>query len=512
LTAGFFFLPTLGFQKTFLFILTAYILLGVIFILKEKSLDRLIKIPLAGFLIFWGVFAIISSAWSSKILISGVYIYAPEYLGLSEKIGESELKKGMSSEQLSFYKEGLSQVAVIKRGDDIFLRVNGKTDASNNRGDIEHEILTGALPLMLHPDPKDVLLIGLGSGISLGSVTQFDEPEKIDMVEIDPAIVEAADYFKNDNHDALRDPRVKTILADGRNYLYLTDKKYDVISSQPSNLWVSGNAYLFTKEYYELAKSHLKEDGLMYQWVQLYGLSPEDIKVVLKTFNEVFPRSYLFSNVNDTDLLLIGALNENTILDFNEIEQKFHSEKIKKELNRIYIYDAYEFLSYFVVSEEEEIKKIVSDVKIHTDNRPFLEFSAPKTIYQYVTETSSEIILRLREKTFSKLYPDSVQGPEIIKGLSPDSKEKLKNYLIFRQRIVPVILALRAGDLDKALEFYKEAQETGIVNMILYERLFNACYTIAQLVESEQGKEAAEKVWQRCDILLNEAPSSQSQE
>jgi spermidine synthase len=510
LMVGFLFLPIFGFQKSLLFIMTIYFILGIFFILRESLLDKPIKIILIGFLIFWNIFAILSPSWAKQILSSGVFIYAPEYLSFKERIGKNWqefLRKGMASDQLLFYKEGLSQIAVIKRGNDIFLRINGKTDASNSAGDLEHEILTGALPLILHEDPKDVLMIGFGSGISLGAAAQFDETEKIEMVEIDPAVVEAAQYFKDDNHDALNNSKAKIILADGRNYLYLTDKKYDVISSQPSNIWVSGNVLLFTKEYYELAKKHLKENGLMFQWVQLYGLRLDDLKTILKTFSEVFPNTYIFSNVNDTDLFLVGTLNNDTIFDFKEIERKLQNKKIQDELTRISINDPYEFLSFFVATNKE-IEKMVSDSEIHSDNRPFLEFSAPKTVYQLVDEKSSETILKLREEVFSKLYSGSIEGPEIIKGLSAENKEKLKNYLVFRQKIIPIILALREGDLDKALEFYKEAQKTEVFNALLYKRLINACMTKAEFVELQQGKDAAEKVWSRCDeVLMNKIES-----
>lgn len=502
LMAGFFLLPTLGFQKTLLFILTLYLLLGVFFVFKEKLLEMSIKSVLAAFLVFWGAFAIISHPWSPNILASGVFPYAPEYLRFGVELGEAGLKKGMASDTVLFYKEGLSQIAVIGRGNTIFLRINGKTDASNTMGDLEHQILTGALPLMLHPEPKDILMIGLGSGISLGSVTQFDEPENIEMVEIDPAVVEAAKYFKDYNNNALADLRVKIIVADGRNYLYLTDKKYDVISSQPSNLWVSGNAYLFTKEYYQLAKKHLKENGLMYQWVQIYGFQPEDLKSILKTFSEVFPNVYLFSNINDTDIFLIGALNDRAILDFNEIAKKFEIKKIQQELSRIHIYDAYEFLSYFITSDKE-IKRFISEAEVHTDNRPFLEFSAPKTFYQLVSEIFSGNLLKLREKFFSNFYTQN-ESQEIIKNLGPEDKEKLKNYLIFRQKIVPVIVALRDGDLDKALELYNEVLKTGIFNTVFWNRMNNACQLKAEMAFAEQGKEAAEKIRQKCEIIFSE--------
>ena len=486
LAAGFLFLPALGYNRTLTLILLSYFLLGGIFIVREKELERAIKGVIIFFLIFWAVFSIFSSPWSKKILSLGVFPYAKNYL----ELGEEAIRAGVATDEIVFYKEGLSQVGVIKRKDRLLLRINGKTDASNSLEDLEHEILTGALPLTLHPEPKDVLLIGLGSGISLGSVTQFDEPEKIDMVEIDPTIVKAADYFKNDNHDALNDPRVKTILADGRNYLYLTDKKYDVISSQPSNLWVSGNSYLFTKEYYELAKSHLKENGLMFQWIQIYGFDQDNVKSILKTFREIFPNTYLFDNVQGGDLFLVGALGENSILNFAEVEKKFRNEKIKNEFARLYIKNPYELLSYFV-SSGDRLKAFSQNSEIHSDNRPFLEFSAPKSLYKNTSPETLKGILSLRQ---------SVNPADFIVG---GDKKELSKYFDFRQKLIPIRIAIAAGDLPGALNAYKEAAATGLSNNIVEENIFYMVYLRAEALRKAERESEAEALWERFYSISN---------
>lgn len=488
LIAGFFLLPSFGYQKTLIFILLIYSLLGGIFTLKGKTLNFAIKGIFVFFFIFWGVFAVFSSGWSEKVLSLGIFPYAKSYINL----GEEEIKRGLKTDELVFYREGLSQVAVVKRGESLFLRINGKTDASTVPEDLEAEILSGALPMLFHKNPEDVLVIGLGSGITLGAVTQFDEAKRIGVVEIDPAIVKAAGYFKEHNNDALNDSRVKTILADARNYLYLADKnkKYDVISSEPSNPWVSGNASLFSREFYNLAKNHLKDNGLMFQWIHAYSLNLNDLKTVIKTFGEVFPETYLFDEVQGGNLFLIGALSQSPILHFAEIEEKLRNEKVQNELAWLYIENPYELLSYFV-SSGDVLKELSQTSRIHSDNNPFLEFSAPKALYKSTLPENLAWILSLRQKTN---FFDFVVGG--------DSQE-LSRYFDLRQKLIPVRIALSQGNLDGVLHAYKEVADTGLSNVIVQNDIFRFIYRYAEELRKAGRKDEAEALWEKSSFIFN---------
>lgn len=486
LAGGFLFLPILGYSLSLSLILIAYFIAGGIFLAREKELSWLIKGALIAFFVFWAVFGIFSSPWSKKNLTVGSFVYAPLYIGY----GIDVVRDTIERDQILFYKEGLSNVAVIQRGTSRILKVNGKVDASNSLDDLETMILTGALPMILHSNPEDVLVIGLGSGITLGSVTQFDAAKNIDMVEIDPAIVEAASYFKEQNHDALNDPRVKMILADGRNYLLLTDKKYDVISSQPSNIWISGNAALFTKEYYELAKSHLKEDGLMLQWIQAYSLASEDVRAVYRTFQEAFPQVYLFNSSNSGDMLMVGALREDMrILDFSSLSEKMSDAKIAAELRRVQIMSPYQLVAY-LVTEGERFRDFASGARINTDDKNFLEFSAPKSIYKAtVTEALQDVdFLRSDLNLF-------------IFGLEEgDDLELLKQYFEFRKALLPAQAALSEGRLFEAVENYVNASsETGLILPTVEARLMQGCNVASIAAQQEEGGEAARLVWKKCE-------------
>jgi spermidine synthase len=155
----------------------------------------------------------------------------------------------------------------------------------------------------MHPDPKNALVVGLASGISLGSAG-LHPLEELDCLEISPAMIEACRYFDDFNYRILDDPRVNVIINDARNYLALTAKQYDVIISQPSNPYIAGVADLFTREFFELSRQRLSPDGVMCTWVQAYNIGLETFRSIVRTFQEVFPNMTLW-RTGKADCLLV---------------------------------------------------------------------------------------------------------------------------------------------------------------------------------------------------------------
>src|SRR5262249_15502203 len=141
--------------------------------------------------------------------------------------------------------------------------------------------------LLLHPEPKTVLIIGLGSGVTAGAVARHPG-ERIDVIEIEPAMVRAAGFFAHEHGDVLRDPRLHLIIADARQVLQSTAARYDVIISEPSNPWIGGIATLFSQEFFALARQKLKPGGVMLQWTPGYSLVPDDLQMIVKTFRTAF--------------------------------------------------------------------------------------------------------------------------------------------------------------------------------------------------------------------------------
>ncbi|HKP14009.1 MAG TPA: fused MFS/spermidine synthase, partial [Blastocatellia bacterium] len=259
--------------------------------------------------------ALLEPAWDSQVMSSAVYRYAPQLSNMSKSELFDYLKRGQG--ESIFYKEGITATVAVQRlGDGRVLKVNGKPEASTT-GDMPTQILIGSLPLLVRRQTDEVLLIGLGSGVTLGSVEQFPV-KRVTCVELEPAVVAATHYFEDVNNRPLNDPRLRLISNDGRNFIYTTDEKFDVIVSEPSNPWLTGVANLFTLEYFKRGAERLTDDGLFGQWLQLYEMAPEDVRTLVATFHAAFPYVYVFRGA-EGDLMLLGSKAERK-LDLSVIQ------------------------------------------------------------------------------------------------------------------------------------------------------------------------------------------------
>ncbi len=198
-----------------------------------------------------------SPAWDPNLLSSGPYRYAADVRDL-----DLDLDIGLRAGRLAYYKEGpAGTVSVRQLAGTLALAIDGKVDASNGPDMVTQKLLAH-LPLLLHPEPRDVCIIGLGSGVTLGAALRHPIASA-DVVEISPEVVEASSFFAADNGRALEDPRTHLIVGDGRSHLQLTSRRYDVIISEPSNPWMAGVASLFTREFFEAARSRLAPGGII---------------------------------------------------------------------------------------------------------------------------------------------------------------------------------------------------------------------------------------------------------
>jgi len=313
--------------------------------------------------------------WDRTVMSSGVYRYAPQVAKVSrQEFFDYFSERGQG--ETAFYKEGVSATVVVQRkGSDRVLKVNGKPDAST-AGDLPTQVLIGSMPLLLRQNTDDCLVIGLGSGVTLGSVEQF--PLKhVTCVELEPAVIEASHYFDDVNHRPLEDPRLRLIANDGRNFIDTTNQKFDVIVSEPSNPWLTGAASLFTLEYFKRGASKLKDDGLFSQFVQIYEMAPEDVASLIATFRQAFPNAYLFRGA-EGDLMLLGAKQE-LKMDLPTIRSHLADPKIAADLERIKTTSPADLVSRFYMGPRE-LGTLAAGAELNTDDNALIEFRAPRRV------------------------------------------------------------------------------------------------------------------------------------
>jgi len=412
LVAGFLAIPLLGVQGTMRLAVAVNLTVGALLCLPTPAAGRRAARAAAVGIAALGVLAgSLLPPWNPILMASGVAIYASQYAAMSRA---GAFARGEWQPEVLYYRDGISAtVSVHRNGPGLSLRVNGKTDAGNTR-DMHTQLLLGHLPLLIHPGAKRVLIIGLGSGVTAGAVAQHPV-ERIDIVEIEPAVAEAARYFEAENRRVLADPRVHLIVADGRNFLRSAETPYDVIISEPSNPWIRGLATLFTREFFALAQSRLAPGGMMLQWLQGYGIAPEDLRMVVRTYRTAFPHTSLwYSSVSDYFLLgTAGPLR----LSLQGIRQRLERlPRLQEDFVRMGLFSAPGLLANFLLGEEEAAR-FAGEGELNLDDTLRLEFTTPLSLYEsQLTDHNYRLLQSYRGRPVPPLSREELAWAESAEG------------------------------------------------------------------------------------------------
>lgn len=397
--AGFVLIPTIGIQHSIILAGAFNIISGFfVMLIAERPAIAYRIIASFAFVVIGFACIITIPSWNEMIISSGSAVYAPIYAKLKGEDRKSSIAG--TGEKMLYYKEGTdSTISVRERQNGtIVMAVDGKVDASNT-GDMMTQLLLGHLPLLFSQEPKSALVIGLGSGATLSAVAQH-EVEQIDCVEIEPAVVEASEFFNKVNRNVLKDKRVNMIVNDGRNYLASTSRRYDAIISEPSNLWLAGIANLFSADFYRICKQHLNSNGFMCQWSHIYYMSIDDVKTVVNTFRSVFPHTTVwFSEVGD--ILMIGSLNELNI-DYMQLAKNYNIPGVWEDMQRLNILEPLALLSCYLM-DEDGVTRFTSGSKINSDNHPILEYSVPKSIYVDTSPSNRKLMSSYKSGEFPQM-------------------------------------------------------------------------------------------------------------
>jgi len=376
--SGWLLIPTIGIMGTVLFSIAANLCAALAGALVFRSGARRFRaaVGLALPVLVAAVF-VWHPSWNRLLMSSGMYKYAPEIGKLSP---ESFYKFTQGGYILRFYKEGITTTVTVaeeKAVPNMWLATNGKIDASSN-ADMPTQVLSGELPLLLARSPNDVLVVGFASGVTVGSVLQHP-CKRVVAIEIEKAVIEASHLFSGVNHRPWGDRRLTIVENDARNYLLVTDEKFDVIISEPSNPWISGPSNLFTREFFEIGRSRLRHGGLFCQWLQLYGMSRPNLRALMRTFQGVFPHVMVFETIEQVDLVLVGS-GLPLQVDYRELQRRMRRPSVRNDLARVGVKSAADLLSYFKIGTRA-LSRFAGEGPLNTDDNALIEFSAPKSLY-----------------------------------------------------------------------------------------------------------------------------------
>ena len=292
--------------------------------------------------------------------------------------------------------------------------VSGKTEATSEPKDVRLQRMLGHWPAILHAKPRSVLVVGCGAGVTAGSFVTYPEIERIVICEIEPLIPRViSNYFSKENYDVLNDPRVEVVYDDARHYVLTSKEKFDIITTDPIHPWVKGAAALYTREFFELAKRHLKPGGVVTQWVPLYETTPEAVKSELATFFSVFPDGIAWINDRDggADVVLFGQVDPAPI-KVKEMEQRLNrpeNARVGESLLDVDFHSAMDLLSTYF-GRGPDMAAWLKDAAINTDRDLRLQYLAGMGLNVAAEEQIYNEMLEARR------FPDGlfVASPETL--------------------------------------------------------------------------------------------------
>ena len=264
-------------------------------------------------------------------------------------------------------------------GGQIYFHVSGKTEASTETYDMRLQRMLGHLPALVHPNPKSVLIVGFGAGVTAGTFVVHPEVQKITICELEKLIPPATSrYFNKENHDVYNDPRTTIHYDDARHFVLTSPDKYDIITSDPIHPWVKGTATLYSKEYYEMVKRHLNPGGVVTQWVPLYEGDPETIKSELATFFDVFPNGTIWANnigSEGYDVVLLGTV-EPSHIDLDAVQHRLETqEDMRRSMSEVGFSSPEQLFSNYY-GRASDLKKWYAGVTLNNDLNLRLQYMA----------------------------------------------------------------------------------------------------------------------------------------
>jgi spermidine synthase len=328
------------------------------------------------------VAVVILAAWGSASTVSEVPWQAIAYGRRSAPMLSGINAITNAPTRPLFVGEGVSSSVVItQRENQRIFYVSGTSEASSAPLDMRLQRMMGHLPALLHRDPRSVLIVGFGAGITAGSFVPYPEVRSIVICELEAKVPPASDeFFGAENNHVLRDPRTRVVYDDARHFVLSTRDKFDVITTDPIHPWVKGTSTLYSKEYYQLVRSRLNPGGVVAQWLPIYESDEETVKTELATFFSVFPDATVWSNYfegDGYDLVLLGRENSSPV-DIEALQHRLDQpaySKVAASLDEPGFHSAIDLLATYA-GRASDLQPLVSGVALNDDLNLRLQYLA----------------------------------------------------------------------------------------------------------------------------------------
>jgi predicted membrane-bound spermidine synthase len=288
-------------------------------------------------------------------------------------------------------------VHLVRYPDATSIRTNGKSDGSINldregtRGSDEITmVLTAAVPLALKPEARTAAVIGIGTGLTTHTLLQSLALERVETVEIESAMTEAARGFAPRNAAAFADPRSAILIDDAKTFFSTRNRRYDIVISEPSNPWVSGVSSLFTREFYRRIRGHLNPGGLLVQWFQLYEMDASLLASVMRALGEMFPHYAVFAP-SDHDLLIVAS---GSPVPLPASARVFEQPGLAKELFTVHVLTAGDLDARYL-GDRATLEPLFASygMPANSDYFPVLDLNAAR--YRFMERSATDVVALL---------------------------------------------------------------------------------------------------------------------
>jgi len=283
---------------------------------------------------------------------------------------------------LVYMGEGLNaSVAVTHMNDNGVLNfhISGKIEASTDPQDMRLQRMLGHLPALAHPNPRSVLVVGCGAGVTAGSFLTYPEVTNVTICELEPLIPHfVTPYFKDQNYDVVNDPRVHIHYDDARHFVLTCHDKFDIITSDPIHPWVKGAATLYTQDYFQLCRDHLNPGGIVTQWVPLYESDEAAVKSEMATFFSVFPNGTIWNNDDNGsgyDTVVLGSA-EPLRIDLEQLHARLEHEPAVAQSLKDVGFNSLLSLMKTYGGQASDLKSWLADAQINNDRNLRLQYLA----------------------------------------------------------------------------------------------------------------------------------------
>jgi spermidine synthase len=483
--------PLIGIQKSIMLMSALYCAMGLVLLANGRWSNRwLVRRMAVGYtMVLLVLFNILPSSMCQRVFLATDFnLYRHT--------------------EVQFYREGRTGTAIVTRDlvnncRDVF--INGVCEVPLRYSHLICFKMIGDLAPMLHPNPDEVLMICFGGGVAAGATAQIPEVKHLTIVDLESSVVEAAKLLEKENNGLLSNPRAHVVIDDGRNYLMMSHRKWPVIVSDSTHPKSGDSWVLYTQEFYRLVREHLADDGVFAEWLPIHHLTVEEFKIIVRTFQSVFPHTSLWVTQGLDErggyaaYTLLVATPGPLKIDVGRLRTRLSAEAVHRDLGPFGLDTPAGFLDAFFCAEEG-LRLWTGSGPVNTDDLPFTQYN---TTYSRGVKFQSENLIELMEDIW----------PCLTNTGSQNEAEHLREELVLRAKAARLALrgrTIEAFNVLLADERYRQMRSfyTGTASVYfknLVSIYWNDPKFLDFLVSLSENDKAAVPV---CERILNLNPKN----